>query len=194
MTLFLQETATAADLFHPLAGKKKRNSRSLDLIPIHPTAAPTTGPIARSTSAVEIKILTQNIGNQSMPIQNTDGEASLSAVLPNTSSSASPTSPAASNMSPTSGSLLFNFGLSTKSCSPNSRKQSFCSSIIQKVSWSSNEQAAACSLNLLPTAFFYRSLQLNLAIMAVDQEEDHTFRHFQVLQERANLPQVVLIH
>lgn len=137
MTLFLQETATAADLYHPLSGnptsKKKRNSRSLDLIPIHPTAVP-TGPIARSSSAAEIKILTHTIGNQSMPIQNTDGEASLSAVLPNNPNSTSPTSPAASNMSPTSGSLLFNFGLSTKSCSPNSRKQSFCSSITQKVS------------------------------------------------------------
>ncbi|CAO3618905.1 unnamed protein product [Mucor fragilis] len=135
MTLFLQETATAADLYHPLSGnptsKKKRNSRSLDLIPIHPTAVP-TGPIARSSSAAEIKILTHTIGNQSMPIQNTDGEASLSAVLPNNPNSTSPTSPAASNMSPTSGSLLFNFGLSTKSCSPNSRKQSFCSSITQK--------------------------------------------------------------
>lgn len=138
MTLFLQETTTAAasDLFNPNNNsRKKRNSRSLDLIPIHPTAKVASGPIARSTSAVEIKILTQDIGNQSMPIQNTDGEASLSAVLPN-SSCASPPSPSTptSNISPTSGSLLFNFGLSTKSCSSNSRKQSFCSSIIQKVS------------------------------------------------------------
>lgn len=35
----------------------------------------------------------------------------------------------------------------------------------------------------------YRSL-----LRSIGQEEDHTFRHFQVLQERANLLQVVQIH
>ncbi|CEP13381.1 hypothetical protein [Parasitella parasitica] len=140
MALSLQET-TSADYFNPTqcssdsssdsSSTTKRNSRSLDLISVHP-AAKSIGPIARSSSAVEIKILTQNIGNQSMPIQITDQEALLSAVLPssNISSPASSTTSTPSNTSPTSGSLLFNFGLSAKSCS--SRKQSFCSTIIQK--------------------------------------------------------------
>ncbi|KAI8643705.1 hypothetical protein BD408DRAFT_385067 [Parasitella parasitica] len=132
MALSLQETAATEDYFSnsDTRSTSKRNSRSLDLMPVHP-AAKAAGPIARSSSAVEIKILTQNIGNQSMPIQITDQEALLSAVLPssNSTSPASSTTSTPSNASPTSGSLLFNFGLSAKS---SSRKQSFCSAIIQK--------------------------------------------------------------
>jgi hypothetical protein len=104
--------------------KSKRNSRSFDLTPSSSIDIPTTKH-QRSTSADgvnAVEVLTQkNIGNQSMPSQNT--EDSLSAVLP-------PSSPT-SNQSTTT-SLLFNFGLKkASSTTPSSRKQSIC--YIQKV-------------------------------------------------------------
>jgi hypothetical protein len=167
MALLIQETPTT---IYPFP-ENKRNSRSLDL----PSSSTSRRHHTRSNSdSAPTKDISIDIG--SIPIQNT--ESSLSAVLPTTES---PTSPTSSN-----NSLLFNFGLGAKK-SP-SRNQSFCSSIIQKVS-----RNLYIPFQLLFNVSFYRSLQPKSTI-AIDQEEALIFRHFRVLQERANLPQAVPIH